>query len=81
MRSDLHTESGTPVGFHDGNFIYDLHGRFVGQLLGSRVYCMAGHYVGELENGVIYSNSHNHGRISPRGANVKAPPESARQPE
>lgn len=59
MRSDLYTELGTPLGFHDGNFIYDLHGRFVGQLHGSQVYCMAGHYVGELANDVIHDNRAN----------------------
>jgi hypothetical protein len=71
MGNSFHTEWGSPLGFHDGNFIYDLQGRFVGQLHGSQVYCMAGHYVGELEDGVIHDNRRNHGRIGPRGANSK----------
>ena len=68
MRNDLYTESGSPLGFHDGNFIYDLQGRFVGQLHGSQVYCMAGHHVGELEDRVIHGN-----RRVAGGARLAAP--------
>lgn len=73
MRSDLYTKSGMPLGFHDRHFIYDLHGRIVGQLHGSHVYCMAGHYVGEIEDGVIHENRRNHGRIGACGTNSKVP--------
>jgi hypothetical protein len=59
MKNDLYTESGSPLGFRDGNFIYDLGGRLVGLLNGSQVYCMAGHYVGQLDDGVIHDNQCN----------------------
>ena len=73
MGHNLYTEWGSPLGFHDGNFIYDLQGRCVGQLHGSQVYCMAGHYVGELEDGVILDNGRDHGRIGPGRSNSKVP--------
>lgn len=59
MRNHISLESGAPIGFHDANAIYDLSGRIVGQLRGSRVYCMAGHHVGILHNGILLSKSQN----------------------
>ena len=81
MRSDLYTESGTLRGFHDGNFLYDLHGRFVGQLRGSQVYCMAGHYVGELQNGVIHDNRANRKVTLGRGHQRKSCPYKRKSPK
>jgi 4-fold beta flower protein len=77
MRNDLYTESGLPLGFRDGNFIYDLHGRFVGQLHGSQVYCMAGHYVGELEDGVIHIGPLNPPRFLCTNSTWRPPAQSA----
>lgn len=56
----LYAKSGAPVGFHDGNRIYDLQGGAVGQLHGSHVYCMAGHYVGKLEHGIIIDKNNSY---------------------
>ena len=53
MEDLIFAKSGAPIGFHDGEIIYDLRGQPVGQLRGSQVYCMGGHYFGELKNGVI----------------------------
>lgn len=70
MVSDIYTKSGTPVAFHDGSLIYDLHGRAVGQLRGSHVYCMAGHYVGELQRGVISDENCSYGSIGAYAAST-----------
>lgn len=59
MTKHISLKSGAPVGFHDAHAIYDLSGRIVGQLRGSRVYCMAGHHVGTLHNGILLSKSQN----------------------
>lgn len=73
MGNNLYSESGSLLGSHDANFIYDLQGCFVGQLRGSQVYCMAGHYVGELEDGVIHDKRRDHGSVCLRQGNSKAP--------
>lgn len=59
MTKHISDKSGAPVGFHDADAIYDLYGRIVGQLRGSRVYCMAGHHVGTLHNGILLRKSQN----------------------
>lgn len=59
MTKPISLKSGAPVGFYDAHAVYDLSGRVVGQLRGSRVYCMAGHQVGTLHNGILLSKSQN----------------------
>ena len=59
MTKHISLKSGAPVGFHDANAVYNLSGRIVGQLRGSRVYCMAGHHVGTLHNGILLSKGQN----------------------
>lgn len=60
MVSDIYTRLGTLVAFHDGNLIYDLQGRAVGRLRGSRIYCTAGHYVGRLQDGILLGKKCSH---------------------
>lgn len=71
MGSDICTRWDAPIAFHDGNLIYDLHARAVGQVRGSHAYCMAGHYVGELQDGIILEKNCTYGSIGTYGAGTR----------
>ncbi len=49
----LSTSRADAVGFVNGRFIHDMHGRAIGQLNGTHVHRLRGQYVGELDNQMV----------------------------
>ena len=65
MEESIYKKSGHPLGFVQGDIIYNLGGRALGQLRDTHVYTR---YVGELEDGMILDKNRNYGSVGSRSA-------------
>lgn len=53
MTDYLYKQSGEPFGFRRGRFIFDMHGKAIGQIDRTHVHKLTGPYVGELEDDMV----------------------------
>src|SRR5216684_1386898 len=67
MEERVYHVTGTAIGFHNGDIVFDMHGHPVGQLRDTHVYSIQGQYVGELDDGMVLNKNRSLGNVGARG--------------